>query len=183
MKKLIVTCLCLVAGIALVQAQSETLVLKAVKKGEEPKEVMDGIKQDFPQAIVGDLNFLPSLLYGEHWSANLNDNLNGATINYYQVSLKEKNESFTAAYDKTGKMLSSKTVIKNGTLPTEITSAIHIKYPSWKVVSDSEKITYKNGVLKEAYRVQIHEAKMNRNLFFDGSGKLLKDVQQKPSKG
>ena len=166
--------MCLMAGIAMAQAQSETLTLKAVKKGQEPKEVMDGIKQDFPQAIVGDLNFLPSLMYGEHWSADLKNDLNGAAIDYYQVSLKEKNESFTAAYDKTGKLLSSKTMIKNGKLPAQITSAINSKYPSWKVTGDSEKIIYKNGVLKESYRVQINEAKMYRSLFFDGIGKLLK---------
>jgi hypothetical protein len=182
MKKSIVTCMCFVAAMVMAQAQTEVLTLEAVKKGAEPKEVMDAIKQDFPKAIVGDLNFLPSLMYGEHWSADLKDNLNGAAPNHYQVSLREKNERFTAAYDKNGKLLSTKTIIKDGALPSEITKTIVSKYPTWKIVNDREKIIYKNGVLKEAYRIQISEDKMHRILFFDGSGKLIKDVLLRSSK-
>jgi len=46
------------------QMNSETLTLRPVKKGEEPKEVMNAIRKDFPKAIVSDLNFLPAKLYG-----------------------------------------------------------------------------------------------------------------------
>ena len=66
MKKFIVTCLCFIAGIAIAYAQTETLTLKAAKKGEEPKEVMDAVKQDFPKAIVGNLNFLAITLISDY---------------------------------------------------------------------------------------------------------------------
>ena len=62
MKKLFFFFMCFMIGMVMAQAQSETLTVKAVKKGEEPKEVMDAIKQDFPKAIVGDLSVLPAKL-------------------------------------------------------------------------------------------------------------------------
>jgi hypothetical protein len=167
--------MCFVAGSAMAQLGYETLTVKAVKKGEEPKAVMDAIKQDFPKAIVGDLSFLPAKLYGEQWSIDLKEDLDRSNPDLYLVSLKEANDSYKAVYDKSGKVLSSKTTIKQTQLPTEVTKAISAKYPDWKIVNDREKITYKKNYLKEVYHVQIQENNMNRSLFLDNSGKLIKD--------
>jgi hypothetical protein len=175
MKKSIVVCMCFIAGIAMAQVQTETLTLKAVKKGEEPKGVMDAIKKDFPKAIVSDLAILPGKLYGEQWSVDFKDDLNGATPELYRVNLKEGSESYQAVYDKSGKMLSSKTIIKEAQLPAGVTKTISAKYPDWKVANDREKITYKKGALKEVYHVQIHQNNTYRSLFLDGSGRLIKN--------
>lgn len=175
MKKSILIWMCFIAGIAMAQSQTETLTLKAVKKGEEPKEVMAAIKQDFPQAIVRDLAILPGKLYGEQWSVYFNDNLNGATPEFYRVTLKESNESYQAVYDKSGKVLSSKTIVNEAQLPKGVTKTISAKYPDWKIANDREKITYKNGALKEVYHVQIHQNNTYRSLFLDNSGKLIKN--------
>lgn len=166
--------MCLIAGAAM--AQEETLTLKAVKKGEEPKEVMDAIKQDFPQAIAAVLAFLPDKLYGEKWSIDLTDNLDGDTPNFYQVNLKEKNQSYQAVYDKTGKVLYSKTVIEQAKLPKEVMATVSAKYPGWNIVKDTEKITVKQGGAKEVFRVEIKQEKKRRSLFLDYGGKLIKDV-------
>ena len=181
MKKIIFFCLSLLA-ITAAQAQTETLTLKAVKKGEEPKEVMDAIKQDFPKAIVRDLNILPGKLYGEHWSLSLDDKLDGSSPDFYVVSLKEDNETYKAVYDNAGNIKSSKFVIKQAQLPKEITSAISAKYPDWTIVRDQEKITYNEGTVKDAIHVEIQKDNMYRSLFFDSSGKLLKDALLKRSK-
>lgn len=178
MKKSILFSLFLLAGITVANAQieSETVTVKAVKKGEEPKVVMDAIKQDFPKTIVHDLTILPGKLYGEQWSVSVNDKLEGAAPDNYLVTLKEKNETFRAVYDKTGQLRSSKRTIKQTELPSEVASTITTKYPDWTVVTDSEKITYKDGKTKEAYKVEIQKDKMRRNLFLNNSGTLIKDI-------
>lgn len=53
-----------------VTAQQKTLTVTKVKKGEEPKVVLDAIKTDFPDFIAKDLSFLPAKLYGEEWNVN-----------------------------------------------------------------------------------------------------------------
>lgn len=175
MKKLIFTFVCIIAGLAMAQAQTETLTLKAVKKGEEPAAVMNAIKHDFPKAIVDDLRLLPAKLYGEQWSVNLQGDLGGNAPDSYLVNMKIGNENYKAVYDKAGKLISSKTIIKEAALPSEITKTISSKYPSWKIENDRERISYKKGSLKEAYHVQIHQSNRHRSLFFDGTGKILKD--------
>ncbi len=175
MKKLILIILCSLSGIVLAQAQSETLVLKHVKKGEEPKAVMEAVKRDFPKAIVGDLSFLPAKLYGEYWSTSYENNLDGNSPDFYKVNLKEKDGSYEAVYDKSGNVIFSLTLIKEAQLPKEITKALATKYPGWKIVNDQEKITYRKGAAKEAFRVQIQESNMNRSLLLSANGKVLKD--------
>ena len=86
---------------------------------------------------------------------------------------------FRAAYDKSGKMLSSKTIIEKAKLPIEVTNAVSTKYPLWKIVNDREKITYTKGSLKEVYHVEINQDKMYRNLFIDNTGQVIKDEQRR----
>ncbi|HKZ38139.1 MAG TPA: hypothetical protein VJ184_10830 [Chryseolinea sp.] len=183
MKKIFFFCFILLAGMKFAQAQnqSETLTIKAVKKGEEPEKVMDAIKADFPKAIVTDLSILPAKLYGEYWSVSLNDNLGGKTPDLYLVNLKETNEVYKAVYDKDGKIKSSKLIIKQAQLPADVTSTIAIKYPDWTIIKDLEKITNKEGKIKEVYHVGIEKNKMHRSLFLDSGGKLIKDVPRKSS--
>ncbi len=181
MKTIFFSCLFLLAGIAFAQAQiaSETLTIKPVKKGEEPKEVMEAIKQDFPKAIVQNLSILPAKLYGEYWSVYRDDNLSGKTPAFYVVYLKETNELYRALYDKHGNIKSSKFIIKQAQLPKEVTSTVAKKYPDWKIINDLEKITSKDGKTKEVYHVGIEKNKMHRSLFLDNSGKLIKDVPRR----
>jgi hypothetical protein len=175
MKNLVLCCLCLVAVSAMAQMNSETLTLRPVKKGEEPKEVMNAIRKDFPKAIVSDLSFLPAKLYGEQWSVDVQGDLDGRTADLYQVSCKEGNDRFKAVYDANGKEISSKRIIHQAQLPTEVVKTISERYPNWKVVDDQEKITYKNGTAKDAYHVRIQQNNISRSLFLDNSGKIVKD--------
>jgi hypothetical protein len=155
MKKLLLITVCAIASLGIARAQTETLTLVAVKKGEEPKAVMDAVNKDFPKAIVNDISVLPAKLYGEHWSVNTVNDPNGANVDYYEVSINESNEVSRAVYDKSGKLLSSMAIIKDTQLPPKIVSAINKKYAGWKVVNDREKINYKNNKLKEVYKVEI----------------------------
>jgi hypothetical protein len=184
MKKIIIFCLGLlvISSASRAQVESETLTIKAVKKGEEPKEVMDAVKKDFPVAIVSDLSMLPGKLYGERWSVVMDDKLDGNPPDMYLVTLKEGNDHYKAVYDKLGKIKSSKTVIKQTQLPKEVLNTIQNKYSDWTIVKDLEKITYKDGLTREAFHVEIQKDKMYRHLFLNSDGALIKDVPEKHSK-
>lgn len=183
MKKLTLFLVCaVVGGAAYAQNQTEMFTAKAVKKGEEPQAVVDAINQDFPKAIVGDLNVIPAKLYGEKWAVNFDDRSNGTPAEYYHVSLKEGKSQYSAYYNKDGKLISSKTYLSNAQLPSEVTSAINSKYADWTIVKDSEKMAYRDGKVKEAYHVEIQRDKKHRNLLIDNSGKVLKDTPQGHSK-
>jgi hypothetical protein len=176
MKKLTLFLLFAVAGVAAyAQGSTETFTAKAVKKGEEPQAVINAVKQDFPKAIVSDLNVVSGKLYGEQWAINFDDKTGGSAPEYYHVMLKESNSQYSAYYNKKGDLISSKTYVNNEQLPTEVTSAVHNKYPDWTIIKDGEKITYKQGSVKEAYKVDIQKDKMHRSLLMDGSGNIHKD--------
>lgn len=182
MKALFVFCLCLVCGLTMTRAQTETLTLKAIKKGKEPKAVMDAIKQDFPKGIAEDLNFLSAKLYRDRWGINFQDNLDGATPDFYQVNIREENEKYTAVYDKYGELRFSKTIIKHAQMPKEVTAAISYQYPDWQVLDDIEKIMYKSGVATEVFKVEIEQDNNFRMLFIDTLGNVLKDFAEIPFK-
>ena len=156
------------------QMQTVSMTLTPVKKGEEPKEVMDAIKKDFPKAIVGDLSFLPAKLYGEEWSVAFRDNLDGNAV-FYHVTLKEGKELYRAVYDKKGKLVSSKFVIPEAQLPAKVSMAINEKYPQWAVVDNVERIVYKNNELSEVFHIRIQQDDEFRTLFITNAGKILKD--------
>ncbi len=183
MKKLTLFLVCAVVGGAVhAQNQMEMFTAKAVKKGEEPKAVVDAINQDFPKAIASDLNVIPAKLYGEQWAVNFDDQTNGAAPEYYHVALKEGNSQYSAYYNKQGKLISSKTFVPNAQLPSEVTSAINNKYPEWTIVKDSEKMAYREGKVREAFRVEIQKDNKHRNLLVDNSGTIHKDSSQGHSK-
>jgi hypothetical protein len=94
-------CLCLTVG---AWAQStETVTITPVKKGEEPQAVMNAIRNDFPQAIVTELGFLPTVLYGEQWNVRTDGAVaKNADTQYYQVNIREGQDSYKALYDKAG---------------------------------------------------------------------------------
>jgi hypothetical protein len=184
MKKITMFCLGLlvISSASHAQIESETLTVKAVKKGAEPKEVMDAVKKDFPVAIVSNLSMLPGKLYGERWSVVMDDKLDGNPPDMYLVTLKEGNDHYKAVYDKAGKIKSSKIVIKQTQLPKDVLNTIQNKYSDWTIVKDLEKITYKDGLTREAFHVEIQKDKMYRHLFLSADGTLIKDVLERHSK-
>jgi len=179
MKKLIfiLFTLCLMQGISF--AQDNMVTLRPIKKGEEPKAVMNAIKSDFPNAASSELSYLPSLIYNEKWEVTENLESNNDNYDYVTVLLKENNETYRAVYDKTGKILHTKTVIKQADLPTAIMTTIHAKYPGYSIVNDREKITTgKNMVSDIVYRVEIQKGgKGNiKSLFLNNAGQILREV-------
>ena len=174
MKKLVLLCTYLMAANMLAYCQTKILNLKAVRKGEEPKEVMKAIQRNFPKALVEDLQILPAKLYGEHWRVDFQDDSKSTSPEYYLVNLKDEKEHFKAVYDSSGKLLSSKTTIIESKLPMKVTSAIASRYPGWVIVNTIEKITTEENSIKEVYHVEVQKDQLFKTLFFDKNGNIVK---------
>jgi len=152
-------------------AQEETLTITPVKKGDEPKAVMDAVKSDFPNAIAKELAFLPSKLYGKEWNLQLAGEAN-ENINFYQIQIIEKDVNYTAVYDKDGKLLSSKETIKTSRVPSAVVAAIH-KFSGWKM-EDTHEIIKTNGTKATvSYKVRIQKGIEHKNVFLDPQGNVL----------
>jgi hypothetical protein len=175
MKKLILALWlgCWALGVA---AQVETLKIAKVKKGEEPKAVMDAIKNDFPKFIAKDLSFLPPKLYGEEWNISTEGNADNSSINFYQITLKEeKGDYYTAIYDKNGKLLSSKQEIDNSKLPKEVSETIS-KFiaTGWHVDRTHDIIKYTGGnKISDTYKVKLEKGIEHKILFLDLKGNII----------
>lgn len=170
--------LCLAIG---AWAQStETVTITPAKKGEEPQAVMNAIHSDFPQAVVTDLGFLPSVLYGEQW--NIRTDGVAATntdMQYYQVNIREGNNRYKALYDKEGKLQASKQIIKHAELPQTVINAVAKAHPDYKIINDREKITSDaTGKLNVVYHVTIQKKEHGvlRGMFIDPAGKVIREV-------
>ncbi len=174
MRKLLLLCTFQIAGHMLAHGQTKILNLKAVRKGEEPKEVMTAIDHNFPKAIVEDLQILPAKLYGEHWLVDIEDNSRGTIPEFYLVNLKDAKEHFKAVYDPSGKLLSSKITIIETQLPSKVTSAIAQQYPGWIIINSLEKIITHESRVKEVYHVELQKGQKFKTLFFDNNGTTIK---------
>lgn len=170
--------LCLAIG---AWAQStETVTITPVKKGEEPQAVMDAIRNDFPQAIVTELNFLPTVLYGEQWNVRTDGvAAKNADTQYYQVNIREGDQHYKAVYDKEGNLHYSKQIIKHAELPKAVVDAVAAAHPDYKIINDREKITSDaDGKLNIVYHVTIQKKEHGilRGMFVDPSGKIIREI-------
>ncbi|HEY9049108.1 MAG TPA: hypothetical protein VIN08_24575 [Ohtaekwangia sp.] len=158
--------------------ENETVKITPVKKGEEPQAVMAAIRADFPNAVATDLNFLPMILYGEQWDVQTEGSVAKSGAQFYQVNVRQANQTFQAVYDKNGKLQHSKRIIKHAELPQAVVDAISKAHPDYKIIRDQEKITSDPaGKLNIVYHVTIRRVHhMSRGIFIDPTGKILRDV-------
>lgn len=163
---------CWVLGAA---AQEKTAVIRPVKKGEEPKAVMDALKKDFPNTVVESLSFLPSKLYGEEWNITVEGQEN-IEPTYYQVYIKKEKENYTAVYDKSGKLLSSKHIIEDASLPKPVNETVK-KFAGWHVDKAQEIIEYKSkgNEFSNLYKVKLQQGAKHKVLFVNPNGEIVKD--------
>ena len=171
--------LCLAIGAC---AQStETVTITPVKKGEEPKAVMNAIRNDFPQAIVTELGFLPTVLYGEQWNVRTDGvaAAKNADTQFYQVNIREGSDNYKALYDKDGNLHFSKRIIKHAELPQAVIDAVAAAHPDYKIINDREKITSDaDGKLNIVYHVTIQKKEHGilRGMFIDPTGKVIREI-------
>lgn len=167
-------------GTGWAQIQEEDVTITRVKKGEEPQAVMTSVKKDFPDAVVKDLAFLPHALYGQQWVVSeRNGDLANTSTQFYQVSAAGSGKQFTAVYDKSGKLLSYKEIIKHAELPEAVKNAIWTKFPGWQITGDREKIRLNHKKDLIAYRVDLSKGKERQHVFLDGEGHITRTVKNR----
>jgi len=169
----------LTCGLAIAQntVQDKTVIIKSVKKGEEPQQVMSALKQDFPDAIMKDIAYLPLALYGQEWTVNETDNTDMNTdIEYYQITMHGKGIKYTAVYNKNGKLLTYKETINQTRLPEAVTKALGMSFPDWKVVGDQERLKYSKDQ-SIVYKVELAKGKSREKVFLDDYGKILRETK------
>ncbi|HEX5171862.1 MAG TPA: hypothetical protein VFW11_21935 [Cyclobacteriaceae bacterium] len=178
MKKLILPiAMSLILGTGYAQ---ESVGLAPIKKGAEPKAVLNALKEEFPQATASEFNFISRELYGQKWSETEDGSQLNGSLKYLQVTVKDKNNDYQQViFDEHGKVINVKEFIKHADLPAEITKALKAKYPECKLLKDSERIsTGKANKATAIYRLEIQTGPKGekRNLFYDNGGKLLRDA-------
>lgn len=170
MKKLILA-LCL-TSLALSLAAQQTVVVKKVQKGDEPKAVVDAIKRDFPEAVTKNLSYLPAKLYGEEWNVALRDEAGSGEYKYFVVNMKQENQDYTAVYDEDGTLLSSKRIIRNVPLPEPVAETLK-RFSGWHIDKTHEIIQYKRARTTDTYKVKIQKKGEHKVIFLDAEGNIL----------
>jgi hypothetical protein len=172
MKKiiLVIWLACWVLGTA---AQEKKAVITPVKKGEEPQAVMDALKKDFPNTMVENLSFLPRKLYGEEWNIFIEGDEN-ADPSFFEVRVKKENEFYTAVYNKSGKLLSSKHIIQNAALPKEVLETVK-KFAGWHMDKVQEIIEYRNNDLTNVYKIKLQQGMKHKNVFINAKGEIVNE--------
>ncbi|GAB3926612.1 PepSY-like domain-containing protein [Larkinella terrae] len=182
MKTLSIALLLTGLSIGATQAQSpledQSVTITHVKKGEEPQQVMDAVKADFPNSIVTDVAFLPHALYGHEWAVSENKNTDeNIEMLYYRVAANSPTLNYTAVYNKDGKLLSFKEIVKQALLPDAVTKTISNQFADWKIVGDQERIQYGKSS-SNYYRVELAKGKAREKVFFDSNGTVLRKVKK-----
>ena len=154
---------------------AQELKITKVKKGEEPKTVMNAIDRDFPKSISEDLSFLPSKLYGSEWNVDLQGDLS-SEVNFYQVKIKQGNTSYTAVYDREGILMSSMQIIESVNLSHAAKETLK-KFNGWHIDKTSEIIQYKKRgekqTMSDTYRVKLQKDAEHKIVFLDLAGNIV----------
>lgn len=182
MKTLSIALLLTGLSVGTIQAQSplqdQTVTITHVKKGEEPQQVMTAVKADFPNSIVRDVAFLPRALYGQEWAVDEQNNMDKNTdILYYRVAANSPTLNYSAVYNKDGKLISFKEIVKQTLLPEAITKTISDQFADWKVVGNQERIQYGKSS-SNYYRVELARGRAREKVFFDNNGTVLRKVKK-----
>jgi hypothetical protein len=159
--------------IATAHAQSAQVRIK-VKETEVPVAVATAFKSDFAGDQSEEWEIVPAKALGEEYSVSGYDDLDGQQPSAYSVRIKGKDTKGAAMYDKEGKLLFSKEVIKNTALPSAVTNAVLKKYPGYSILKDEEKIKQGKSTFIH-YRVIIEKGKDKRVVAVDEGGAILRE--------
>ncbi len=174
----------LLAGLTIagVQAQNltekETVTIAHVRKGEEPQQVLETLKNDFSEAIVKDMTLLPSALHGKEWAITEQEILSPhADVNFYQVQASGKNVNLSAIYNKQGQLISYREHLKHAELPPFVKKTLDNQFPGYQIAKSQERIRVEAGKEKIAYKVALVSGKKHRIVFLDGQGKVTRTAK------
>ncbi|HEX5168954.1 MAG TPA: hypothetical protein VFW11_07255 [Cyclobacteriaceae bacterium] len=162
-------------GILSANAQSAQFKIK-VKETEIPLAVIESFKKDYKGHVAGEWSIAPARIIGEEYVVADFDNPNGKKTTMYTVAIKGSLEKEEAVYDASGKLLYSKKIIRDETLPTAVRKTIVLKYPDYAIHKDSEIIKTGKSVVTH-YRVVVEKGTDERAVAVNESGKIIKEIR------
>jgi hypothetical protein len=161
-------------------AQSAQIRIRA-KEAEVPIRIVEAFKADYKGQEATEWAILPAGLVGQEYVVSGYDDLKGEKPTSYEVVVRGSNVKERAIYDQNGKLLYSKELITDATLPSAVRKAVNSKYPGFIVMKDQEVIRQGKSKIIH-YRVIVAKDKEQRFLAVDDSGKILREVKPMKSK-
>jgi hypothetical protein len=127
-----------------------------VKKEEMPQSVVKAIERDF--RCTEEIKW-----YTYEKTAN---------IDQYVVRSSGPNMRCEAVYDKTGRLISSKTVMTNVKLPAEVHNAVMDEYPGWTIAGD-QAIIHDFSDRSTYYQVNLKKEGQSKDVYYNKKGKKV----------
>ena len=158
-----------------VEVPVEKLILK---KDQIPPAIVQEVNKSFQNYKALQWYSFPYLIkeYGWAYKGQADANLGNTSPDQYAVHITTSEGSkVDAIYTKDGKLVRSREVIVNSTLPKPIVKAIETgPYKGWAIVGDRSIITVaKNNSVH--YAVKIEKNNVKHTLYFDKNGNQLKN--------
>ena len=183
MKKLITTIAVGSFSLASLFAQTPAVTITGTKVAttETPQEVINGVKQKFPDAKAVEYYKVPKGgVSANGWQVTSDDNMgSGDEIEKYSVKFKQGSVKYYALYDKDGTLLQSRYEDNNATLPEPVKeSLLNLgKQPEYLDYRLKTKKHYKviNGKDNHNYFVvEASDGKNTKTLYYTEDGKIIK---------
>jgi len=148
-----------------------------LKKSEVPTEVLESVKEDFPNGTMSEIYGIPVQVLEDEWYFEVNQEDTDTDLEYgaFSVMISTKEGTRQANYDRKGNLINTVEKLKNIALPRPIENTIKKHYAGWSVVKDKARlITYHRKDRKKAhYKVWIAKNGVKEKLVFYANGNIL----------
>ncbi len=152
-----------------------------LKSDQIPSSLKQAVEKSYSNESTFEWHKFPYLLKKYGWTFdnnNMNDMAQNSMPDLYEVKIILSNGSnIDAVYDKNGKMLRSKELLKSMELPEPVAKAIETgKYKDCRIVGDRLKITDAQNANPHTYfSVVVEKNNKKHNLYYDKNGNQLKN--------
>lgn len=153
-------------------AQIERVVLTPAKTVKPCEVTIDSVSKLLPTPVA---RTLTSVTVPERsaWNINLIPSDQNLDVLQYYVHLKGKDGSKqTMVYDKDGKLLQVKQVIKNSNVPEQIKGIVNTKFKDWNLVENEVRYYTTNNKAKTDYKVILKKGILKKVVLIDPNGEI-----------
>ena len=151
-----------------------------LKPNQVPSSLKNAVEKSYSTESTFEWHKFPYLLKKYGWEFKNNIDMSGTTTmpDFYEVTVKlSHGGTIDAVYNKEGKMLRSKELLKSMELPENVAKSIENgEYKDCRIVGDKLKITNaENQMPHTYYSVVVEKNNKKHTLYYDKNGKELKN--------
>ena len=148
---------------------------KAIEKTKVPKVVTEEFIRECPVVESDTWYGYPSLSNELEWFDYNPINYTCEYPEYYEVEYVKDKKNHKAVYTKEGKKVATHHKVKADVVPAAVNTSLGSgTYKSWKETSEKEEIE-KVTTKEKIYKITVEKDGKKHHLFYDSTGKLLKD--------